>query len=431
MGKRRYRSVSVNKVNIEKVREAAVTHRVVLGIDVAKENFFATVMDATQRSLVTVRWRHPSEHEALMEFVAALRGSFEEVEVAMEPSGVYGDALRYALLGVGLRVCRVNPKQTHDAAEVYDGVPSLHDAKSAAIVAKLHLDGRSEEWPTRSVQERELAAAVRQLELYEKQFRQNRNRLEGLLARHWPEASRVLELGSATLLELLAKYRGPQGVAAAPGAARALMRQVGGHFLKAEKVDEVVASSATTVGVPLTSEEEELIFVVVTETRRNQRAAALVRRRIEKLVGDHEAAGAMQAVVGKTTAAVVVASVGDPTRYGSASSFVKALGLNLREKSSGKTKGGLHITKRGAGVTRLYLFLAVLRLVQSDEVIRAWYEKKVSRQGGAMKSKAIIAIMRKLAAALWHVAQGKTFDSTLLFDTRQLSLPSMTVALRS
>ncbi len=74
---------------------------------------------------------------------------------------------------------RVKPKRTHDAAEVYDGVPSLHDVKSAATIGKLHLDGASELWTVRSEHERRLAAAVRLLEVHEKPFQQNRDRLEG------------------------------------------------------------------------------------------------------------------------------------------------------------------------------------------------------------------------------------------------------------
>jgi transposase len=130
----------------------------------------------------------------------------------------------------------------------------------------------------------------------------------------------------------------------------------------------------------------------------------------------------MRAVVGKKTAAVLAASVGDPRNYSSAEAFVKSLGLNLKEKSSGKEKGGLHITKRGPGVARMMLYMAVLRLIQTDAVVRAWYAKKVSQLGGRQKSKAIVAIMRKLAGALWHVAKGSPFDSTKLFDTRRLNL---------
>ena len=100
----------------------------------------------------------------------------------------------------------------------------------------------------------------------------------------------------------------------------------------------------------------------------------------------------------------------------------KALGLNLKEKSSGKHQGALHITKRGPGVTRLFLYLAALRLVQRDPIVKAWYAKKVARQGGIAKNRAVVAVMRKLAKALWHVAGGVAFDSRKLFDVSRLRL---------
>jgi hypothetical protein len=41
-----------------------------------------------------------------------------------------------------------------------------------------------------------------------------------------------------------------------------------------------------------------------------------------------------------------------------------------------------------------------------------------------LKIKAVVALMRKLARALWHVARGKSFDAAKLFDTRRLQLPT-------
>ena len=126
-------------------------------------------------------------------------------------------------------------------------------------------------------------------------------------------------------------------------------------------------------------------------------------------------------MIGKTTAAVLTVAAGDPTGFDSASAFEKALGLNLKEKSSGTQQGLLHITKRGSGVARTYLYLAALRMIQTDAVCRAWYTKKVQRDGGK-KQKAVIALMRKLARGLWHVARGKAFDSRKLFDVSRLNL---------
>ena len=96
--------------------------------------------------------------------------------------------------------------------------------------------------------------------------------------------------------------------------------------------------------------------------------------------------------------------------------------LDLKERSSGKHKGALKITKRGPGIARQYLHMAALRLITGNPIVSAWYAKKVRRDGGRVKMKAVIAVVRKLSKALWHVARGSVFDATLLFDTRRLRL---------
>ena len=80
------------------------------------------------------------------------------------------------------------------------------------------------------------------------------------------------------------------------------------------------------------------------------------------------------------------------------------------------------LTKRGPSRDRQYLWLATCRWLQKDRVARAWYEAKIARDGGR-RAKAVVALMRKLAKALFHVARGAPFDSTKLFDVSRLRLP--------
>jgi hypothetical protein len=53
---------------------------------------------------------------------------------------------------------------------------------------------------------------------------------------------------------------------------------------------------------------------------------------------------------------------------------------------------------------------------------RLQYQRKKQRDGGRA-SRAAVALMRKLAKALYHVARGAAFDSSKLFDVRRLQLP--------
>jgi transposase len=113
--------------------------------------------------------------------------------------------------------------------------------------------------------------------------------------------------------------------------------------------------------------------------------------------------------------------VGEPRDYPSTRAYLKGYGLNLKEKSSGKQKGQLSITKRGPGRARQYLWLAVFRWLQKDAAARAWYAEKIKRDGGR-RARTVIALMRKFAQALFHVARGLPLDSSKLFDVSRLRL---------
>ena len=420
MKKRMYRGVNVKRVDVERLAEAVRGERVVFGLDVAKEAMAGSVVVGPEDVKLNVTWTHPVESMELVELLVGLPAA--SIEVVMEPSGTYGDALQYQFAKRGVPVYRVSPKRSHDAAEVYDGVPSWHDVKSAGLLARLHMNGASEPWRVRTDEERGLVAAIRTMEMYDGQESNNTNRLEALLARHWPEVTQHLGLRSVTLIALIKHFGSPQRVAREASRARALMRRVGRGGVKKETIEAIVESAGATTGVPVIEAEARMLQELSEEILRCRKAAAKARAVVEALSETHEAAGRMGRVIGKATAAVVVSRAGDPREYASASSLVKSMGLNLKERSSGKHKGQLKITKRGPGVCRYYLYLAALRLIQDDPVVRAWYGKKVVRDGGKVKNKAVIAVMRKLVKGLWHVARGEPFNSRLLFDTNKLDL---------
>jgi hypothetical protein len=117
----------------------------------------------------------------------------------------------------------------------------------------------------------------------------------------------------------------------------------------------------------------------------------------------------------------------DPRQYSKARQLEKACGLNLREKSSGQCDGRLHITKRGPGLVRKVIYLFALRMIKESSAVRAWYMRRRGYSEGT-KQRAVVAVMRKLVRAIFHVAQGQTFDVSKLFDLRRLDLEAMDVA---
>ena len=417
MKKKAYRATEVKKIKIEQMVFDHGAKRLVFGTDVAKTDFYSCVMDESRKVLATIKWKHPFETE---EFVALVK-QFPKAEVALEPSGTYGDPLRYHLEKSEISVHRVSPKRSHDAAEVYDGVPSLHDAKSAAIIAKLHLDGASEKWEMKTAHERDLVSVLTSLDMLSQQFYQNTNRLESLMAKHWPEVGKYIKFGQVTFLELIHQIGGPSHVSYHAEEARALMKKVGGPFLSATKIENIIKCGQKTIGVPITEGELTELKCHAGRTLGLYREIKAVKKKVEELSQDNESTRNISDVVGKSTAAVMVTFCGDPRKHDSSNHWLKSFGLNLKEKSSGKYKGRLMITRRGSGRSRRWLYFATLRLIQKDETVKSWYAKKVARDGG-LKMKAIIAIMRKLVKALWYVARGDRFDTSKMFDRSHLGL---------
>ena len=104
----------------------------------------------------------------------------------------------------------------------------------------------------------------------------------------------------------------------------------------------------------------------------------------------------------------------------------KAMGLNLRESSSGEQGRKphlrrVHLTKRGPGIVRKYLYLATLRWLQGDPIAGAWYKAR-SGYTATSKKRAVVALMRKLVRGLWHLSQGACYEADRLFDVRKLKL---------
>jgi transposase len=414
MSKRRYRTIKCKKFDWRKLAETVFEQRVVLSIDVAKEDFFAAFV-LEDKVVARVKWKHPTETREWLSGVEAIAKS-GQLEAVMEPSGTYGDAVRWQLTKRGIEVYLVSPKRVHDAAEVYDGVPSLHDAKAAEIIAHLHLVKRSVPWPELTTERRATNALLNRLRICKKRHQADLNRLEAQLSRHWPESLNILGQRSLTLQRVLVAFGGPEQIDAHADKAKALMRSKGGG-LHLDKIEQLLCSAGQTLGVPCIAEESEGLQWLAERSLETHEQVRIIEREIEQQVGNNEVLTNTAKIVGKVTSAVLLAALGDPRGYLNADGYCKGMGLNLKERSSGKHKGRLKITKRGPSIARFYLYFAALRLIAKEPLVKRWYEAKTSRPG-AIKLKTVIELMRKLAKGLWHSAQGEVFCIDKLFNLK-------------
>src|SRR5262249_44645838 len=342
-----------------------------------------------------------------------------------------------ALADAQIDLVRVSNKASHDYAEVFDGVPSQHDGKDAAVIAELAALGKAQPWAYQpaSPWEQELTYWVEWMVAHRQILTTWQGRLEGLLACHWREATEVLKLSSGTLLRVLKQYGDPKALAADSEAAQRLARW-GRAFLSPEKIEHLLAGARSSVGVRVGEWERRQLGDYAEQALASRREVARAGRRVGPLAGGHGGlpdpgeggggpaggvlwgeAGARQLrhlavghavlqaqgkVVGVPTACVLWTSTGDPRKYHAAAAYRKAMGLNLVERSSGTSQGRLRISKRGSARARHWLYFAALRLVQRCGV-RPWYEAKKARDADDAR-RVLVAVMRKLALALYQVA---------------------------
>ena len=344
--KKAYRVTDVKHVDVAAVLAAHPGGECEAGTDVSKEEVRVVLRFGPREFERPWRVKQRGDVPALVELLRGIQAE-RRLRVAMEPSGTYGDVLRQALGDAGLEVWRVSPKAAHDYAEVFDGVPSQHDGKDAAIVAELSALGKSAPWPWEpsSAWDQELAYEVDWMDAQHRTAVMWYGRLEGLLARHWPEASGRgrLKISSATLLLALEHYGGPAALATDAQAAERLARWSGWH-LAPEKIARLVSEAGGSVGVRQTAIDVKRMQQYARQALLARREVQQSKRKLARLAQGHKILQAQAAAVGVATACVLWAHLGDPRHYSCGEAYRKAMGLNLKERSSGQWQGRLKIT---------------------------------------------------------------------------------------
>jgi transposase len=436
-----YAAISVKQVQelgLAQVMEGLDGPEVWVGIDVSKA--FLMVAPCVGPGRFGRPWRvaQPSQLGVLVELLTALSAT-RKVTVALEPTGTYADPLRWALTRAKLDVRRIETKASHDYAEVFDGVPSQHDGKDAAMLAELAMHGKSTAWPLELKDERDstMRALVEAADDQQRVLSVWTGRLEGLLARHWPEATEALGLDSATLLWALERYGGPAALAEDAAAEQALLSH-GGHWLSAAKVQALIDGARRTAGVPVNEAESQRLAHCARSALAAMHELKAVKRKLAKLTKGDAVLERMSEVAGPPTACVLFTLLGSPLAYGHARAYLKAAGLNLAERSSGTYRGQLKISKRGPAMARRWLYMAAVRL-SGTPAGAAWFAAKRARDSGAAGGGrggggrgggagasgprrrgtgliGLVALMRKLAVALWAVChKDQAFDVNRLF----------------
>lgn len=152
----------------------------VIGIDVSKRKLdCAWLRDQTQRKVKTrVFDNNPSGFAALLQWAERNTGaSPQALHFVLEATGVYHEALAYALHRAGARVSVVNPAQSRRYAESF-GRRSKTDKKDSVMLAWYGATQQPQPWQPEPEAIRVLKALIARLEAVEEDIQRENNRLE-------------------------------------------------------------------------------------------------------------------------------------------------------------------------------------------------------------------------------------------------------------
>jgi len=102
--------------------------------------------------------------------------------------------------------------------------------------------------------------------------------------------------------------------------------------------------------------------------------------------------------IGRYSALLIVAEIGEPWRFGDASKVGAYAGLTARVHQSGSQNYSGHITRQGSPWLRWILVQAAMKLVRRDGKLGNFYQRIRKRSGAKV---ARVAAARKLAGICW------------------------------
>jgi transposase len=181
------------------------------------------------------------------------------------------------------------------------------------------------------------------------------------------------------------------------------------------KAERLQAAAADSIAVPeLDAEVAFEVGLLLDQYDLLERQIAAADRRVGSLL-DGDTARRLQTIpgVGPSTAATLMAEIGDIGRFSDFDQLLAFAGVHPAERSSGRKGANPETAWRMSKAGNSHLRAAAYRMavvgIQHNPVIRAHYERK--RAAGKSKMNALGHCMRKALSLVWGVwRNGRDFD---------------------
>jgi len=375
-----------------------------VGIDIASETHVVAAVAEDQSVLLKpVSFK---ENAAGYELLWTKLGSPTDTLVTMEATGHYWMNLFTALATRGFSVALINPVRSHRFAQE-DLARTKTDAIDALGLARFGAQKRPAETRLPDTATDELRELVRLRDRLVQDFGDCTRRLHRLVDLGFPEFKRVVKhLDSQLSTGLLMEYPTAKAFQEASVGLVAGLRYDGRHRVGTALAKQLIAAAQISVGAHNGPAYQVQVRYLCEDLAVLRKRLKDIDRDIAEQLSAHEVGTLLTSIdgIGTTTAARLIAELGDPSDFATAGALAAYVGVVPGLKQSGKRQGKrAHLSPIGHARFRCALWMPTLVAVQKNPWVRAHYERL--RANGKPAKVALIASMRKLLIAVHVVAR--------------------------
>lgn len=339
-----------------------------------------------------------------------LRYPIDRVIIGMEPTGHYWKPLANYLMKESFLVVGVNPYHTKKSKELDDNSPTKNDKKDAITIARLVKDGRFFDPYLPDGEYGELRGLTNARVSMMKRGNAVKNTITAILDEYFPEIRTVFKnpLKGKASRQILRSCPFPTFILSMGEAGvlaeikKAVKKTVG-----MKKVRELIDTAKDSIGVEngldaakmrlgWLLDELELLEKQFDAVEQAMETELLKTGYAEQILGIKG--------IGVVTAASFLGEVGDPLRFQNARQIARYAGYNLVEDSSGKSKSGTVISKRGRKQLRSVLYQMAFTMVGKSAEMKTLYQYLITRKVNPLKKKqALVVVSKKIITVIYSL----------------------------
>jgi len=408
----------MKKQNHSNLKLEAVTFTtLVVGVDIAKHFQWARFIDCRgiEKDKAIKFENNKNGFEVILARIRKIckENGFQKIMVGMEPTGHYWKPFANWLIKQGITVVLVNPYHTKKAKELDDNSQTKSDKKDALTIARLVKDGRYFETylPQDIYAELRVLSTARFSVL--KRLKAIKNTATAVLDEYFPEFTTVFKnpLEGKASLQILKICPFPKYILdlGAEGALLEIKKAVK-KTVGRKKAQQLVNAAAESIGVDYGEESARFKMRLLIEE------LELINRQLEEIEKNMGEALAKTGLgeyllsikgIGVVSLSMCLGETGDPLRFEDARQMAKLAGYNLIEDSSGKSKSGTCISKRGRKSLRCVLYQMAMVMVATNPEMKELYQYLTTRERNPLKKKQALVVVSKKILTMVHTLSKK------------------------